>query len=91
MAISTLRFWARPLLLQLVKEMIDRKRLPQQRENLSRKIGNSRIDSTWESMICKNPSFANSGFKKNGYMLVREEDKNRLLRSYWSIPEGQIV
>jgi hypothetical protein len=29
-------------------------------------------------------------YQKNGYTLVSEEEKNRLLRKYWSIPERQV-
>jgi len=29
-------------------------------------------------------------YQKNGYTLVSEEEKNRLLRRYWSIPERQV-
>jgi hypothetical protein len=29
-------------------------------------------------------------FTKNGYTLVSEEEKNRLLRRYWSKPERQV-
>ena len=35
-------------------------------------------------------SWAVSFYQKNGYTLVSEEEKNRLLRRYWSIPERQI-
>jgi len=35
-------------------------------------------------------SWAISFYQKNGYTLVsEEEEKNRLLRKYWSIPERQ--
>jgi len=30
-------------------------------------------------------------YKKNGYRLLPEEEKNRLLRKYWKIPELQVV
>jgi GNAT superfamily N-acetyltransferase len=30
-------------------------------------------------------------YEKNGYRLVPEEEKNRLLRRYWTIPERQAV
>jgi len=29
-------------------------------------------------------------YQKNGYTLITEETKNRLLRKYWSIPERQV-
>ena len=35
-------------------------------------------------------SWAISFYEKNGYTLVTEEEKNRLLRKYWSIPERQV-
>jgi len=35
-------------------------------------------------------SWAISFYKKNGYALVSEEEKNRLLCKYWSIPERQV-
>ena len=35
-------------------------------------------------------SWAVSFYQKNGYTLVAEEEKNRLLRRYWSIPERQV-
>ena len=34
--------------------------------------------------------WAISFYEKNGYALVSEEEKNRLLRKYWSIPERQV-
>lgn len=34
-------------------------------------------------------SWAISFYEKNGYTLVSEEEKNRLLRKYWSIPKRQ--
>ena len=38
----------------------------------------------------KDASWAISFYQKNGYRLVPEKEKNRLLRRYWSIPERQI-
>jgi len=38
----------------------------------------------------KDASWAISFYKRNGYMLVPDEEKNRLLRKYWSIPERQV-
>ena len=35
-------------------------------------------------------SWAVSFYQKNGYLLVSEQEKNRLLRRYWSIPERQV-
>jgi N-acetylglutamate synthase-like GNAT family acetyltransferase len=38
----------------------------------------------------KDASWAISFYKKKGYILVTEKEKNRLLRKYWTIPERQI-
>jgi GNAT superfamily N-acetyltransferase len=38
----------------------------------------------------KDASWAISFYQKNGYHQVSEEEKDRLLRKYWSIPERQI-
>ena len=38
----------------------------------------------------KDASWAISFYKKMGYFLVADKEKNRLLRKYWSIPERQI-
>ena len=35
-------------------------------------------------------SWAISFYEKNGYILVSEKEKNRLLRKYWSIPKRQV-
>jgi N-acetylglutamate synthase-like GNAT family acetyltransferase len=35
-------------------------------------------------------SWAISFYAKNGYTIVSEEEKNHLLRKYWSIPERQV-
>jgi N-acetylglutamate synthase-like GNAT family acetyltransferase len=40
---------------------------------------------TWASAL-----WAISFYKKNGYALVSEEQKKRLLRTYWSVPERQV-
>ncbi len=40
---------------------------------------------TWKAA-----SWAVSFYQKNGYTLVSETEKNRLLQKYWSIPERQI-
>jgi len=29
-------------------------------------------------------------YQKNGYRLLEKDEKNRLLRKYWSIPERQV-
>jgi len=36
-------------------------------------------------------TWAISFYEKNGYALVSEDEKNRLLRKYWSIPERQVA
>jgi GNAT superfamily N-acetyltransferase len=38
----------------------------------------------------KDASWAIAFYEKNGYMVVPEMEKDRLLRRYWSIPERQI-
>ena len=38
----------------------------------------------------KDASWAIAFYEKNGYMIVPEKEKDRLLRRYWSIPERQI-
>jgi len=40
---------------------------------------------TWKAA-----SWAVSFYQKNGYHLVSDEEKERLLRKYWSIPQRQI-
>ena len=40
---------------------------------------------TWKAA-----AWAISFYHQNGYELVSDEDKNRLLRKYWSIPERQV-
>ena len=35
-------------------------------------------------------SWAISFYEKNGYTLTSEEEKNRLLKEYWSIPQRQV-
>ncbi|HUQ98783.1 MAG TPA: GNAT family N-acetyltransferase [Gemmatimonadaceae bacterium] len=40
---------------------------------------------TWASA-----SWAIDFYRRNGFRVVSEDDKNRLLRTYWSIPERQI-
>ena len=37
-----------------------------------------------------NASWAVSFYRKSGYTQVSDEEKNRLLRKYWSIPERQV-
>ena len=40
---------------------------------------------TWADAL-----WAISFYEKNGYGLVSEEEKNRLLKRYWSIPGRQV-
>lgn len=40
---------------------------------------------TWEAA-----SWAISFYKKNGFCLIDEEEKNHLLKKYWAIPDRQI-
>src|SRR5712692_9934916 len=40
---------------------------------------------TWKAAI-----WAISFYEKNGFRLVDEEEKNRLLKKYWSIPDRQV-
>ena len=47
--------------------------------------GNPILVGTWQAA-----SWAISFYQKNGYTLVSETEKNRLLQKYWSIPERQI-
>ncbi len=53
------------------------------------------LESTTEKPILigtwADASWAIAFYEKNGYRLLPEEEKNRLLRKYWTIPERQIV
>lgn len=40
---------------------------------------------TWADAV-----WAISFYQKNGYQLVTQEEKNRLLKQYWNIPERQV-
>ena len=40
---------------------------------------------TWKAAV-----WAVSFYRKNGYTLVSETEKNRLLQTYWSIPDRQV-
>ncbi len=44
-----------------------------------------KLIGTWAASF-----WAISFYEKNGYTLVSEEEKNRLLSKYWSIPERQV-
>ena len=54
-------------------------------QHLQRMTDKPILIGTWAAA-----SWAVSFYQKNGYKLVSEEDKNRLLRRYWSIPERQV-
>ena len=58
------------------------KKLLQYLENMTEK---PILIGTWAAA-----SWAVSFYQKNGYSLVSEEEKDRLLRKYWSIPERQV-
>lgn len=47
--------------------------------------GKPMLIGTWAAA-----SWAIEFYSRNGFALVSEEDKDRLLRAYWSIPERQI-
>jgi len=38
----------------------------------------------------KDADWAIRFYQKNGFTLVNEEEKNRLLKKYWKIPERQV-
>jgi N-acetylglutamate synthase-like GNAT family acetyltransferase len=57
-------------------------RLLQHLENI---IDKPILIGTWAAA-----SWAISFYEKNGYTLVSDEEKNRLLGIYWSVPERQI-
>jgi GNAT superfamily N-acetyltransferase len=40
---------------------------------------------TWKAAV-----WAIRFYEKNGFRVVAEEEKNRLLRTYWTIPERQV-
>ena len=54
-------------------------------QHLERMTDKPILIGTWAAA-----SWAISFYEKNGYAMVSEENKNRLLRRYWSIPERQI-
>ena len=43
------------------------------------------LTGTWKAA-----AWAISFYEKNGFCLVEEEEKNRLLKKYWAIPDRQI-
>jgi GNAT superfamily N-acetyltransferase len=52
---------------------------------LERKTGKPILIGTWVDA-----SWAIRFYEKNGYRLLSEEEKNRMLRKYWTIPERQV-
>jgi len=46
---------------------------------------NTILIGTWADAV-----WAVAFYEKNGYTCVSQEEKNRLLRTYWSIPERQV-
>jgi N-acetylglutamate synthase-like GNAT family acetyltransferase len=52
---------------------------------LRKKTGNPILMGTWADAV-----WAIRFYEKHGFRLVSTEEKNRLLREYWSIPERQI-
>jgi hypothetical protein len=53
------------------------------------------LESTTERPILigtwADATWAIAFYKKNGYRLLPEEEKNQLLRKYWTIPERQAI
>jgi N-acetylglutamate synthase-like GNAT family acetyltransferase len=54
-------------------------------QHLENMTENPVLIGTWAAA-----SWAIYFYEKNGYSLLAEEDKERLLRKYWSIPERQV-
>lgn len=54
-------------------------------EALKSKITKPALVGTW-----KDATWAIRFYEKHGFKLVSEEEKNRLLRKYWSIPKRQV-
>lgn len=52
---------------------------------LEQQIKNPILIGTW-----KDAFWAVSFYRKHGFVLVDKEEKNRLLKSYWDIPERQV-
>lgn len=55
-------------------------------QHLERMTDKPILIGTWATA-----KWAISFYEKNGYTLVSNEEKNRLLRKYWSIPERQVM
>lgn len=57
------------------------------------KLLNHLIDKTKNPVLIgtwADASWAISFYKKHGFKLLSKEEKNRLLKTYWSIPERQV-
>ena len=54
-------------------------------EHLNRLTTRPMLIGTWKAA-----SWAIRFYEKNGFRVVGEEDKNRLLRTYWTIPDRQV-
>ena len=65
-----------------------------QRREVGRKLLQYLIDLAKGSEILvgtwKAASWAIQFYEKHGFMLISSEEKNRLLRKYWNIPERQV-
>ena len=55
-------------------------------QHLERMTDKPILIGTWATA-----AWAISFYEKNGYILESDEEKNRLLRKYWSIPEQQVI
>jgi len=54
-------------------------------KHLEEKIDGPILIGTWKDAV-----WAIKFYEKNGYSLVAEEEKNILLKKYWSIPQRQV-
>jgi GNAT superfamily N-acetyltransferase len=54
-------------------------------EHLNRLADRPVMLGTWKAA-----TWAIAFYEKNGFYVVSEDDKNRLLRTYWTIPERQV-
>lgn len=54
-------------------------------EHLNRLTTRAVLIGTWKAA-----TWAVRFYEKNGYTLVEDEEKNRLLRIYWTIPDRQV-
>ena len=54
-------------------------------QHLERMTEKRILIGTWATAL-----WAISFYEKNGYTLVSEQENNRILKKYWSIPERQV-